>query len=235
MFGAIFTARSENTLRRNAVVMPLYTITLAFIFFAGFAAVLVVPRLADGDLSLLTVVQKSFPPWFLGVIGGSGALTAMVPASILLLSAATLFAKNFCRPMLAPSLSDYQVGRLARIMVIVLSVVAVYFAIHSSATIVALLLVGYAGVTQFFPGVVLGLYWKRASTIAVFAGIVTGVAIVAGLMLTKHDPIFGLNDGFLALCANFLVTVLLSLASRPRLDGFVEDRAQDAAVSQSLH
>src|SRR6516165_4102363 len=184
MFGAIFTARSENTLRRNAVVMPLYTITLAFIFFAGFAAVLVVPRLADGDLSLLTVVQKSFPPWFLGVIGGSGALTAMVPASILLLSAATLFAKNFCRPMLAPSLSDDQVGRLARIMVIVLSVVAVYFAIHSSATIVALLLVGYAGVTQFFPGVVLGLYWKRASTIAVFAGIVTGVAIVAGLMLT---------------------------------------------------
>jgi SSS family solute:Na+ symporter len=110
MFGAIFTARSENTLRRNAVVMPLYTITLAFIFFAGFAAVLVVPRLADGDLSLLTVVQKSFPPWFLGVIGGSGALTAMVPASILLLSAATLFAKNFCRPMLAPSLSDDQVG-----------------------------------------------------------------------------------------------------------------------------
>ena len=235
MFGAIFTARSENTLRRNAVVMPLYTITLAFIFFAGFAAVLVVPRLADGDLSLLTVVQKSFPPWFLGVIGGSGALTAMVPASILLLSAATLFAKNFCRPMLAPSLSDDQVGRLARIMVIVLSVVAVYFAIHSSATIVALLLVGYAGVTQFFPGVVLGLYWKRASTIAVFAGIITGVAVVAGLMLTKHDPVFGLNAGFLALCANFLVTVLLSLASRPRPDGFVEDRAQDAAVSQSLH
>jgi SSS family solute:Na+ symporter len=94
---------------------------------------------------------------------------------------------------------------------------------------VALLLVGYAGVTQFFPGVVLGLYWKRASTIAVFAGIVTGVAIVAGLMLTKHDPVFGLNAGFLALCANFLVTVLLSLASRPRPNGFIEDRAEDAS------
>ena len=32
-FGATFTARSSDTLRRNAVVMPLYTITLAFIFF----------------------------------------------------------------------------------------------------------------------------------------------------------------------------------------------------------
>src|SRR5437879_12500020 len=93
-FGAVFTARSSDTLRRNAVVMPLYTITLAFIFFAGFTAVLVIPGLSDGDLSLLTIVRKSFPPWFLGVIGGAGALTAMVPAAILILTAATLFAKR---------------------------------------------------------------------------------------------------------------------------------------------
>ncbi|MGH8276189.1 MAG: sodium:solute symporter family protein, partial [Steroidobacteraceae bacterium] len=49
-FAASFTAKSADTLRRNAVVMPLYTLTLVFIFFAGFAAVLVVPGLADGDL-----------------------------------------------------------------------------------------------------------------------------------------------------------------------------------------
>ena len=60
-FAAAFTAKSADTLRRNAVVMPLYTLTLAFIFFAGFAAVLVVPGLPNGDLSLLTVVRKSFP------------------------------------------------------------------------------------------------------------------------------------------------------------------------------
>jgi SSS family solute:Na+ symporter len=75
-------------LRRNAVVMPLYTITLAFIFIVGFTAVLVVPGLPNGDLSLLTIVRKSFPPWFLGVIGGAGALTAMVPAAIFILTAA---------------------------------------------------------------------------------------------------------------------------------------------------
>lgn len=64
-FAAAFTAKSGDTLRRNAVVMPLYTITLAFVFFAGFTAVLVEPGLPDGDLSLLTIVRKSFPAWFL--------------------------------------------------------------------------------------------------------------------------------------------------------------------------
>src|ERR1700689_3835787 len=123
-FAATFTARSADTLRRNAVVMPLYTLTLVFIFFAGFAAVLVVPGLANGDLALLTVVRQSFPPWFLGVVGGAGALTAMVPASIFILSAATLFAKNLYRPVFAPTMSDDQVAKLARATVVVLGVIS---------------------------------------------------------------------------------------------------------------
>jgi solute:Na+ symporter, SSS family len=87
-FGSTFTAKSADTLRRNAVVMPLYTLTLAFMLFAGFASVLLVPRLANGDLAMLIAVRGTFPPWLMGVIGGAGALTAMVPASIFILSAA---------------------------------------------------------------------------------------------------------------------------------------------------
>jgi solute:Na+ symporter, SSS family len=219
-FGAAFTAKDGNTLRRNAVVMPLYTISLAFIFFAGFAAILIVPGLKNGDLSLLMLVRKIFPAWFLGIIGGAGALTAMVPAAIILLTAATLCVKNVFRPIFAPSINDEQLARLAKIMVLVLSLISLYFAIYSSTTLVGLLLLGYAGVTQFFPGVVLGLFWKRVTTVAVFSGIVVGLAIVAGLMLTKHDPFFGLNAGFLALCINFIVTFLVSLITPAQPDGF---------------
>jgi SSS family solute:Na+ symporter len=210
-FGAAFTAKSADTLRRNAVVMPLYTLTLAFIFFAGFAAVLVVPGLPNGDLALLTVVRKTFPPWFLGVIGGAGALTAMVPAAIFILSAATLFAKNLYRPLFAPAMTDDQVVKLARAMVIVLGVISLCLAIYSSTTLVSLLLTGYAGVTQFFPGVVLGLYWKRVTMPAVFAGMIAGVATAVFLMLSHRDPVFGLSAGFIALCLNFLIAVFASL------------------------
>jgi len=219
-FGAAFTAKSGDTLRRNAIVMPLYTITLAFILFAGFTAVMVVPGLPDGDLALLTIVRQSFPAWFLGVIGGAGALTAMVPASILILTAATLFAKNLCRPIFAPTMTDDQVAKLARGMVLVLSAISLYLAIHSSTTLVSLLLLGYAGVTQFFPGVVLGLYWKHVTMPGVFAGMIAGVAIVAYLILTHQDPFMGWSAGFVALCINFLITAILSLLTpaMPPLD-----------------
>ena len=207
-FGATFTARSADTLRRNAVVMPLYTLTLAFIFFAGFAAVLLVPGMPNGDLALLTVVRQTFPPWFVGVIGGAGALTAMVPAAIFILTAATLFAKNLYRPLFAPAMSDDQVAGLARVMVVVLGAISLWLAIFSSTTLVSLLLTGYAGVTQFFPGVVLGLYWKRVRTVPVFAGMIVGVVTAAVLMLSHHDPVFGVSAGFLALCVNFAIAVI---------------------------
>jgi len=213
-FGAAFTARSADTLRRNAVVMPLYTLTLAFIFFAGFAAVLIVPGLGNGDLAMLTVVRQSFPAWFLGVVGGAGALTAMVPASIFILTAATLFAKNLYRPLFAPQMSDPQVARLARAMVVVIGLISLTLAIYSSTTLVSLLLTGYAGVTQFFPGVVLGLYSRRVTAPAVFAGMIVGVVTAVSLMLSHHDPLFGVSAGFLALCVNFLVTISTMLLTR---------------------
>jgi SSS family solute:Na+ symporter len=213
-FSAAFTANSGETLRRNAAITPLYTLSLLFILFAGFAAVLLLPGLAIGDMSLLLLVRKTFPPWFLGVIGGAGALTAMVPSAIILLAASTLFAKNVVRPAIAPQMSEKHVTTLAKVMVLALSLISLFFALHSSATLVTLLLLGYAGVTQFFPGVVLGLFWSRVTATGVLSGLFVGMGVATILFLTKRDPLFGLNAGFVALCANALVAFTVSLLTR---------------------
>ncbi len=221
-FGSVFTAKSGDTLRRNAVIMPLYGITLPLLFFVGFTAILVIPGLKNGDLALLTLVRQTFSPWFLGLVGGAGALTAMVPAAVMILCAATLFAKNFFRPLFRPSMKDDDVARLAKVMVVVVTGVALYFAIYSSTTLVGLLLLAYDGIAQFFPGVIFGLYWKRATSTGVFAGIVVGVGLVLVLVLSKRDPFLGLNAGFAALCVNVAVTVVASLctpAQQNRLEG----------------
>jgi len=221
-FGASFSAKSSDTLRRNAVVMPFYSITMPLMFFVGLAATLILPGLPNGDLSMLTMVRKTFPAWFLGLIGGAGALTAMVPAGVMILTAATLFAKNICRPILWSGMTDQEVTRLAKITVLVITVAALCSAIYSSPTLVSLLLVGYGGVGQFFPGVVLGLYSKRVTTTGVFAGVITGVFVFVALTLTRHDPIMGLNAGFIALCCNVAVVVAVSLLTTAERCGFDE-------------
>jgi SSS family solute:Na+ symporter len=221
-FAASFTARSGGILQRNAIIMPLYAITMPLIIFVGLGALLIVPGLSDGDLSMLTVVRKTFPAWFLGIVGGAGALTAMVPAAIQLLTGATLYSKNLFRPIVSPGMTDQQVAKLARIMVLVLTSGAVVLAIYSSQSMVSLWLMGVAAVAQFFPGVVLGLFSRRVTTSAVFAGMVAGISVALILMLTGRDPYFGFNAGFIALCSNFAVTGLASLVTKVRTTGFDE-------------
>ena len=144
-------------------------------------------------------------------LGRRSAWLWLAPAAILLLVASTLFAKNLYRPIFAPAMTDGQVAKLARGLVLALSLVSLYFAVYSSSTLVSLLLLGYAGMTQFFPGVVLGLYWKRVRGTGVFAGMIAGVGLAIFLILSKRDPFLGINAGFVALLINFAVTFLVSL------------------------
>jgi SSS family solute:Na+ symporter len=82
-----------------------------------------------------------------------------------------------------------------------------------------LLLLGFDGVTQFFPGVILRLYWRRVTRPAVWSGIVAGVGTVALLVLSGRDPIAGLNAGFVTLCLNFLFVVVVSFVTKAGRNG----------------
>jgi SSS family solute:Na+ symporter len=215
LFGSAFSAKSDRIIRRNAIIMPLYQIPIVLIFFVGFSAFLILPGLSNGDLSLLALVQKTYPSWFVGFVGAAGAVTAMVPASVLVLTASALLAKNIYRAGFRPQATDHEVLRVSRWMVFFVSGAALIFALLLPNALVNLLLIGYDGVAQLFPGVVLGLFWKRISRAGVAAGLATGLAVAAFLVFGKHDPFLGLNAGFVALAANAAVTVAVSLAKRP--------------------
>jgi SSS family solute:Na+ symporter len=219
-FASIFTAKNGDTVRRNSMIMPFYIIPLALIIFAGCAAILISPGLANGDLALLTAVRATFPAWLLGVIGGAGALTAMVPAAIQILNGSTLFAKNVFRPYFAPNMSDEKIAGVARIAVGGITVVALYLSLHSSTTLVGLLILAYSGIAQFAPGIVLGLYSRRVTSKGVLSGLLAGLALAGYLTFTHRDPFMGLNAGFVGLVVNLLVLSAVSSITSQKSNGF---------------
>ncbi len=226
-FASVYTARSEDVFRKNAAVMPLYQLVLLFVFFTGFAALVRVPGLtgSDADLSLLRVVKVEFAPWVVGVIGAAGVLTALVPGSMLLMTACTILAKNVAAP-LVPALDERGVGRLARSLVPVVGASAALLTLHGGSTLVPLLLLGYSFVTQLLPAMLAGLAERRAVTAAgAAAGILTGVAVVAavqlsGTTLARLFPAWpaaltDLNIGIVALALNVAVMLAVSAITRP--------------------
>jgi len=220
VFGSAFSAKSAKIIKRNAVIMPFYQIPILLVFMVGFTALLVIPGLKNGDMAFLALVNKTYPSWFMGFVGAAGAVTAMVPSAILVLFASTLLAKNVYQAGFNPQASEEKVMRLSRFMVLVITTLALVFAFFLRQELVYLLIFGYDGVCQFFPGVVLGLFWKRVTKAGVFSGIILGIGIVVFLILGGKDPFLGMNAWFVGLVANGIITVIVSLKTKPSKGGF---------------
>jgi solute:Na+ symporter, SSS family len=227
-FGSLFTAKEDRAFRRNAALLPLYQIILLFVFFVGFAAILKVPGLkgSEIDLSLLRLSVQTFDPWFVGVIGAAGVLTAIVPGSMILMASATLLANNIFR-YFRPQANDATISRLAKLFVPVVALIAVIFTLQGGTTIVALLLMGYSFVTQLFPALVASLLPRNPVTReGAIAGICAGVATVAATSLTHStmaslfpalpEALRDLNIGIVALLLNLVALGIVSALTRQR-------------------
>lgn len=217
VFGSTFSAKSAETIKRNATIMPFYQIPILLVLMVGFTALLVIPGLKNSDMAFLELVRVTYPSWFLGFVGAAGAVTAMVPSSVLVLFAATLLAKNVYKTGFAPQISETTVLRLSRILVLIIMILALVLAFYYPQALVNLLLIGYNGVSQFFPGVVFGLFWKKVTRLGVVCGLLTGFGLAAALVFSGHDPFLGMNAGFVALVVNTLVTVIICLINRRKI------------------
>ncbi|MEA1834720.1 sodium:solute symporter [Methylobacterium durans] len=228
VFVSVYTAGDPRSFRRNAVLLPVYQLILLFVLMVGFTAVLQVPGLtgADVDLALFKLALQSFPPWFVGVIGATGVLTALVPGSMILMSGGTLVANNLVRP-LRPGLTEAGTARLAKISVPLIALVSVGVTLHGGETIVQLLLMGYNFVTQLLPALVASLLRTNPLTArGALAGILVGVAAVAGTSLGGltlaglfpflPGPVQDINVGFVALALNVAAAGIVSRLDRPR-------------------
>jgi SSS family solute:Na+ symporter len=162
-----------------------------------------------------------------GLIGAAGLLTALVPGSMLLMTAATILAKNLYGAMV-PSADERTIARLARGLVPVLALAAVYLTLHAGSAIVPLLLLGYSFVTQLLPSLLLSLFEiPRCTTAGAAAGILAGEVTVisvqgTGTTLSKLLPgwpsaVTDLNVGIVALLVNVVVLATVSAATWKRV------------------
>ena len=213
MFQLCFSARDADTIRRNAIWQPLYSLSYFFILLLGFAALLAGTQPADGNLNavLLQFVTDRYPAWSVGLLAGTVCLLALVPGSLLLLAAASIFGRNVVLP-LRPQLTDAAQVWVARGAMVVFAAIAVWLTLTSNKSLVAIGLSAYAAIGMLAPGVFLGFLWTRTSAVGVLAGLVAGYGALLlppardGLAAVFH----GWDNGLVAMGVNALVVVVVS-------------------------
>src|SRR3954449_10672889 len=192
-------SKSPNTIRRNAIFLPLYSVLLLVPVMLGMAALFVVPNLETHDLALLTMVTRELPAWVVGIVGVAGALSATVPRAVFMLCIGTLWGPKSVRT--------------ARGVVVASGLVALAGALLLPDALVRLSVLSYEGIAQLVPALVGGLLWRRMTVQGALAGLLVGEAIVVPLAMTSHDPLLGVNVGIFGLVANLIVNVVVSRAT----------------------
>ncbi|HTI96415.1 MAG TPA: sodium:solute symporter [Rudaea sp.] len=222
----MLAASNANTLRRNAIVLPVYSIMLGLIALMGYMAIGAnVP--AKGTAVVPALIAQSFPEWFAGFCYAAIALGALVPAAIMSIGAANLVTRNIWRPFVERDMSAQRESTVAKITSLAVKFGALAFVVFLPLEYaINLQLLGGIWIAQIFPAIAFGLFtrWFRGG--ALLAGWAFGMTLGTALSASVGmKPIFTLPElggvyiGLIALVANIAMAASITAIANAR--GFV--------------
>jgi SSS family solute:Na+ symporter len=180
----VFAAKRRDVIRRNAAMLPAYTLVLGLIALFGYMA-RAVPAVnagvkADGNnpqLSVPLLFAHMFPSWFAGIGYSAIVVGALVPAAIMSIAAANLFTRTIYKELLKPDATPAQETRVARVASLVMKIGALGFALELNKTFsINLQLLGGIWILQTFPAIVISLYTRWFHRSALIFGWAVGMA-----------------------------------------------------------
>jgi SSS family solute:Na+ symporter len=183
----LLSSSSRHVVRRNAMVLPAYSLALALIALLGYMAVAAgvkaMPVYAPGfasfgnNFAVPALFLAMFPPWFAGVAFAAIAIGALVPASMMSIACGNLFTRNIYRDLLAPDCTPADEARIAKLVAFLTKLGALLFVLGLKTTYaIELQLLGGIWIGQTVPAVLLALY-VRLDPRALLVGWATGVGL----------------------------------------------------------
>jgi SSS family solute:Na+ symporter len=161
----IFASKSADTIRKNAILLPAYTLLLGLIALMGYMAYAANIKVTSNNDVVPMLFKVLFPSWFAGFAFAAIAIGALVPAAVMSIGAANLFTRNVWKSYVDPGISHAGETTVAKIASLVVKLGALAFTIFlPTQYALDLQLLGGLWILQTFPALVFGLFtrWFRA-------------------------------------------------------------------------
>jgi SSS family solute:Na+ symporter len=219
-------------------LFPTFQLFLVPLLLVGFAGVLFTSAPEAPDFVLPHMILETGMPAIIVGLFCAGALAAsMSTGDALLHGAASITIEDGIRPFF--DVGDRQSRLLMRVLVIAVGAAAFWLAVIQRRSLVLLLLGAYGFVNQLAPPIVAALYWRRATTSGVLAGLIAGVASMLYFVRNPAAKPFEIHEGILGLVVNVTILVIVSLATRKQGDAHLDaftigpTDAEEAAASHA--
>lgn len=216
------SAKSKLVIQRNCALLPLYSIVLALLALLGYAALAAGIHTTNPNLTIPLLFKMYFPDWFLGIAFAAIVMGALVPAAIMAIGSANLFASNVFQEFHAerPAFETRNAKFLCLFVcgagLFVSLFVPVQYAIYFQ-------LLGGSLMLQTFPATAVALFTRWIHPKALLAGWACGIAAsvwmayATGFKVLFPMPIGGghVLAGYIGMYAgilNIMVCIALTVA-----------------------
>lgn len=178
----------------------------------------------DQDLIVLATPEiAGLPATVVALVAAGGMAAALSTADGLLMVIASAVAHDIYHRTLNPKAGLREQLWVGRTMILVAAALATVTAVQRLAIIVQMVAWAFSlAAATFFPALVLGIFWKGATSRGAAAGMVCGLLATAAYMgVTYLNPglsLFGISSiaaGIIGVPVNFLVTWLVSRLGPP--------------------
>ena len=184
-----------------------------------------------GDIIVLATPEIGGLPYVVsGLVAAGGLAAALSTADGLLLTIANALSHDLYYKMIDPNAPTARRVMISKVLLLVVALAAAAVAAQKPADILFLVSAAFSfAAAAFFPALVLGIFWKRATGIAASVGMVAGLGITFWYMITTQPwmrGIFGITSpielwwgiqpisaGVFGVPVGFAVIILLSLVT----------------------
>lgn len=211
-----YTAVSGSTIKWLGATTPIFLMTLYIpAALVGLGGAVVLPDLAIPDRIFPELLFIYAPPWLTGIILAGAAAAAMSTLDSILHANMTVLTRDVYQRYVNPEGSQAHYIQVGRVFVLVLLLVGYVLSITTFEFLVVLVALSGAGALQLMPAI-LGVCFptrRLLTRTGVLAGIGVGLVTLCLTLLVIPHPL-GLHGGVWSVLANFLVTIVVSRATR---------------------
>jgi SSS family solute:Na+ symporter len=244
----ILSASGPRVIRRNAALLPAYTIMLGLLALLGFMAVAsgvaTMPQFAAGfktygnSFAVPALLLNSFPSWFVGIGFGAIAIGALVPAAIMAIASANIFTRDIYRQF-GGNPTPRAETTIAKRFAIVMIIGAVIFILTIPNTdAVQFQLLGGMWIIQTFPAIAFSVFTRFFNGWALLIGWAVGIVTATYLVSLNHFvgstyPLHILGwtiPSYIAFTTVILNAVIAAILS-PVFNAAVPDLAKDETTA----
>lgn len=221
LFMKAFTAKDDDTMRRTVILFPTFQLFLIPVFLIGFSGVLFAgtPQAPDFILPFM-ILETELPAIVVGLFCAGALSASMSTGDALLHASASVFVEDGVAKYV--DMEERTQRRLMQLLVLLTGATAYVFAQDPDSSLVLLLASAYGIICQFAPPVVAALYWKRATTPGVIAGLVAGAATAFFFWQTPELKPFDMHEGIIGLLVHVPVLIGVSLATPAQDEAHVQ-------------